>query len=108
MFDRVGQTPLTKSILGRGLMPKEKTESYIAKSFTIRENQYDDIYTFAAYNKLTGKQPDNTSAVVREALDYYLLSVDDTWRNVLGNSKPDKTEKEPDAFLDNLEKLIRS
>ena len=55
---------------------------YLAKSMTIREDQYMDITSLAAYNKLLRKKPDTASAVVREALDHYLSMTDDAYRYI--------------------------
>ena len=55
---------------------------YVAKSVTLREDQYMDITSLAAYNKLLRKKPDSVSAVVREALDQYLASTDDAYRYI--------------------------
>ena len=55
---------------------------YVAKSMTLREDQYMDITSLAAYNKILRKKPDSVSAVVREALDQYLAVTDDAYRYI--------------------------
>ena len=55
---------------------------YLAKSMTIREDQYMDITSLAAYNKLFRRKPDTVSAVVRAALDHYLSITDDSYRYI--------------------------
>ena len=55
---------------------------FVAKSMTLREDQYTDITSLAAYNKLLRKKPDTVSAVVREALDQYLSVTDDSYRYI--------------------------
>jgi len=55
---------------------------FVAKSMTLREDQYMDITSLAAYNKLLRRKPDSVSAVVREALDQYLSSTDDSYRYI--------------------------
>ena len=54
----------------------------VAKSMTLREDQYMDITSLAAYNKLLRRKPDSVSAVVREALDQYLSTADDSYRYI--------------------------
>jgi len=55
---------------------------YVAKSMTLREDQYMDITSLAAYNKLLRRKPDSVSAVVREAIDQYLSVTDDSYRYI--------------------------
>ena len=55
---------------------------FVAKSMTLREDQYMDITSLAAYNKLLRRKPDSVSAVVREALDQYLSTTDDSYRYI--------------------------
>jgi len=55
---------------------------YVAKSMTLREDQYIDITSLAAYNKILRRKPDSVSAVVREALDQYLAVTDDAYRYI--------------------------
>ena len=62
---------------------------YLAKSITIREDQYIDITSLAAFNKLMRKKPDTVSGVVREALDYYLSVTDDSYRSFAPNARRD-------------------
>ena|GEM_PF-4007306 len=62
---------------------------YLAKSITIREDQYMDITSLAAYNKLLRKKPDTVSAVVREALDHYLSITDDSYRSFAPHARRD-------------------
>jgi len=61
----------------------ESHNGYLAKSMTLREDQYLNITSLSAYNKLIRKKPDTVSAVVREALDQYLATVDDSYRAFL-------------------------
>jgi len=56
---------------------------FLAKSMTLREDQYLNITSLAAYNKLVRKKPDTVSGVVREALDHYLASVDESYKAFL-------------------------
>ena len=60
----------------------EQQISYIAKTITIRDDQFDDVTSMAAYNKLKRRNPDTVSGVVREALDLYIAQVDDAYRYI--------------------------
>jgi hypothetical protein len=56
--------------------------NYIAKTITIRDDQFDDVTSMAAYNKLKRREPDTVSSVVREALDMYIAQADDAYRYI--------------------------
>jgi len=50
--------------------------SLLVKSMAIREDQYNNILSLAAYNKLRREKPDTFSGIVRKALDDYILKAD--------------------------------
>ena len=66
-----------------GLSASDNGAAFVAKSMTLREDQYLNITSLAAYNKLLRKKPDTVSGVVREALDAYLSTTDDSYRSFL-------------------------
>ena len=60
----------------------EQQVNYIAKTITIRDDQFNDVTSMAAYNKLKRREPDTVSSVVREALDLYIAQADDAYRYI--------------------------
>ena len=56
--------------------------NYVAKTITIRDDQFDDVTSMAAYNKLKRRDPDTVSSVIREALDLYIAQADDAYRYI--------------------------
>ena len=60
----------------KGLNSVGDKERFIAKSMTLREDQYDLISALAAYYKLTKQNPSSVSGIVREALDLYMKNID--------------------------------
>ncbi|MCL2883435.1 MAG: hypothetical protein FWF30_03075 [Coriobacteriia bacterium] len=61
---------------------KEPVREFYSRSYSIREEQYDDLLQLAAYNKIMGQKPNDTNSIVREALDMYFASLGDVkyWR----------------------------
>jgi len=69
-------------VKGSNELPISENDTvYVAKSMTLREDQYMNITSLEAYNKLLRKKPDTVSGVVREALDAYLSTTDDSYRS---------------------------
>ena len=56
-------------------------EAFVSKTMTIRGDQYVDLISLAAYNKLTRQKPDTVSGIVRVAITRYLSEADDTYRS---------------------------
>jgi hypothetical protein len=63
-------------------VPKIK-ESMVVRGFTITGNEYMTIRKLCAYNELKGQKPDNTSELVRDALEFYFnnyVKDEEFWR----------------------------
>jgi len=63
-------------------MQKQPVREYYSRSYSIRQEQYDDLLQLAAYNKIMGQKPSDTNSIVREAIDMYFASLGDVkyWR----------------------------
>ena len=55
-------------------------EGYVSKTLTIRGDQYVDLVSLSAYNRLMRKKPDSVSGIVRVAIENYLSGVDGSFR----------------------------
>ena len=62
--------------------PTHSPSDLYARSFTIRRDQYEDLLQLAAFNKILGSGPSNSSEIMREALDMYFAKLGDDkyWR----------------------------
>lgn len=52
----------------------------VRKTFSIKEHDYDTLEAFASYNKMHGLLPKNVSQVCRDALAYYLSTIEYEFR----------------------------
>jgi hypothetical protein len=67
---------------GEGRLVDPSTESaFVSKTMTIRGDQYVDLISLSAYNRLTRRKPDTVSGIVRDAITRYLSEADDTYRS---------------------------
>jgi hypothetical protein len=57
--------------------------SALVRSFAIRSDQFENLTSLSAYNKLKRIQPDSVSAIVRDAIDGYLAKADGAFREFM-------------------------